>query len=382
MPAIVDYRFLLHQKTYVVWLAGINRYIQMQEPAFAVFQLWAQGNDKETIAKACTQKYGLPPGEAFRFTEEITGPIEALYGPLHTETRLPPPAITFPLLSDYHSVRAYHIGMRDYIFCYCSRYIEELFHPMIRHHETGEALPGQADRFEIVHDGDNFAFRVNAAETFYYSEDEKGHFMGAVCVELLNKIHGKHVSDWVGILHASAVTDGTGALIFSASSGQGKSTLATLMMANGFTFLSDDFVPVAFSTPEIYPFPLGISVKKGAIPILSEYFPALALPGTGNQDQNENSEKYLPAAGETELPANVAAAAIVLVQYDPATEYDFRRVSNLKVMNEIIRDSWIANNPEAAVRFMEWYFTLPVYSLRYSDNKKAVSRLKKLFGNG
>jgi hypothetical protein len=49
-------------------------------------------------------------------------------------------------------------------------------------------------------------------------------------------------------------------------------------------------------------------------------------------------------------------------------------------MNQLITQSWIAGTPEAAEVFLKWYFNLPVYSLRYSNNTKAVEGLRGLFG--
>ena len=55
------------------------------------------------------------------------------------------------------------------------------------------------------------------------------------------------------------------------------------------------------------------------------------------------------------------------------------RESNLEVMNQLIKQSWIAGTPEAAECFLDWYFELPVYTLRYSNNRKAIEGIRELF---
>ena len=81
----------------------------------------------------------------------------------------------------------------------------------------------------------------------------------------------------------------------------------------------------------------------------------------------------------SEIHASVPACAIVFVKYDTEVTYSLKRESNLVMMNDLIRQSWIAGTPEAAERFLQWYFNLPVYSLRYSDNALAVDGISKLF---
>jgi hypothetical protein len=246
-----------------------------------------------------------------------------------------------------------------------------LFHPLLLHHET-EPGTGYSTCLELYTSGEQDAFRVSDSPARLYKPEEIDAFQGAVFMEILNAIHGKQMSDWMGVLHASAVTDGNKAVLFTAPSGSGKSTIAMLMMAQGYASLSDDFVPVAIQEPEVYHFPTGISVKPGAAALLKEQLPQLqraAIPG---------EEMYVAPAGSNIHPS-VPACAIVFVKYDPEVPFDLKREPNLGMMNDLIRQSWIAGTPEAAERFLDWYFNLPVYSLRYSDNKSAVEGLSKLF---
>jgi hypothetical protein len=198
-------------------------------------------------------------------------------------------------------------------------------------------------------------------------------------MEILNVIHGKYMHDWLGVLHASAVTDGQRAVIFAAPSGSGKSSIALLMMAEGYKLLSDDFVPVCLEEPEVYHFPSGISVKPGiSVSILQKI---TGSTGPIHSPGDNEEEIYLPPKGESGLLASVRASAIVFVQYDPTVVYELKRESNLSVMNQLISQSWIAGTAEAAERFMAWYFNLPVYTLRYSDNRKAVEGVGEIFEN-
>lgn len=72
----------------------------------------------------------------------------------------------------------------------------------------------------------------------------------------------KEEDKWLGVFHASAVSNGEKAVLFLGDSGNGKSTSLALLQANGFTCLADDFVPVDAEKRAVYSFPAAISIKR------------------------------------------------------------------------------------------------------------------------
>ena len=371
---MIDFRFRIEEETYVIWLAGINRYLQLKEPAFRVFEQWAGEVDKNDIANTCSSEYILPYDESIRFVEEITGQIQSLFDAGRQKSGIQSAGTEPYQNTEYFSEHTYQIGNHFFRFIYRNRYLQNLFHPLFCHQET-DIYPPVHTIIELFSKDDRDAYRVNDSEVCYFPLGEIDNFQGAVYMEILNIIHSMHLSDWMGVIHASAVTNGEGAVIFAAPSGSGKSSIALLMMANGFKILSDDFVPIALHKPWIYHFPAGISVKKSGILFLKDFIPQI-IPKSPDNTENEI---YLPPPGENGLLANVPAKAIVFVDYNQEVEYDLKRESNLEVMNQLIKQSWIAGTPEAAERFLDWYFSLTIYTLRYSNNKKAVEGISGLF---
>jgi len=63
------------------------------------------------------------------------------------------------------------------------------------------------------------------------------------------------------VLHASAVETDGGALAFAGLSGQGKTTLATLLCAEGFPLVSDDLLPVVADGDVVWCVPSGIELR-------------------------------------------------------------------------------------------------------------------------
>ncbi len=67
------------------------------------------------------------------------------------------------------------------------------------------------------------------------------------------------------LLHASAVERDGRALLMTGESGAGKSTLATLLAANGWRFMGDEFALLDPATGHVHAFPRLISLKNAAI---------------------------------------------------------------------------------------------------------------------
>ena len=67
----IEYRHTLVENSYVVWLKTLNRYLQLEEPAFWIFKQIAEGHSSPDIVSACRNKYQLDKPEAARFVSEI-----------------------------------------------------------------------------------------------------------------------------------------------------------------------------------------------------------------------------------------------------------------------------------------------------------------------
>ena len=57
----IEYRYKRKGKLNIVWLQKSNKYINLKNPAFDIFQLLAKNTDKELIYRFLTNKYGFSP---------------------------------------------------------------------------------------------------------------------------------------------------------------------------------------------------------------------------------------------------------------------------------------------------------------------------------
>lgn len=75
------------------------------------------------------------------------------------------------------------------------------------------------------------------------------------------------------LLHAASVEKDGQALILTGESGSGKSTLSAMLGANGWRFMSDEFVLIEPETGRMHPFPRPVSLKNASIAALEAVLP-------------------------------------------------------------------------------------------------------------
>jgi hypothetical protein len=84
------------------------------------------------------------------------------------------------------------------------------------------------------------------------------------------------------VLHASCVEVGSGALAFLGQSGQGKTTMATLLCADGHPFVADDLLPIDPAGEEVMCVPVGteLRVREKVEKLLERFGPGTAIRHT------------------------------------------------------------------------------------------------------
>lgn len=71
-------------------------------------------------------------------------------------------------------------------------------------------------------------------------------------------------------IHAGVVADEQGAIVMSAASGGGKSTLTAALMQQDYRLFSDEFALIGLDNAEVHAYPRPISLKQETIPIVRE----------------------------------------------------------------------------------------------------------------
>ena len=169
-------------------------------------------------------------------------------------------------------------------------------------------------------------------------------------------------------IHAGAVEAGGKALLFAGPSGNGKSTMVTLLSERGWKFLSDDIAPIRMDANEVLPFP---QTPRRRI------HPRRELPpeAIGILDR----EAVLIDPERIQRRA-VAIGAIVFPVYRGGVSAELERVAAGEAALKLIRDCTnFADHKAAAVgRAVEMARTIPIYGLNFSNGPSAASLLDSL----
>jgi len=372
----MSYTYKLIEGTYVVWFAPANRFMQLQEPAFRLLQDWTNKLPESQIIKKCADEYKLQLSEARRFLMEVTVQLQSL-----TKSYIQNKIVSHcyeskPLEIEWFTTKIYCINGINFLFRFGDPDLEALINPGFGYLEKKLIESKVNHRFDLYYCGGLAILQIDRQTTWKCPYSSLEYFVGLVYMQMINRIHHLTDANWMGAVHASAVSSGKGAVLFAAPSGCGKSTFTALLMNHGYRVLSDDFSPISLIDAKVYSFPKGISVKNGSLKVLQSNL--LSLNKKENALPHHTREIFIPII-TGEMLAPVPVNAIVFLQYNPSVEVELKRISNLNSLSRFLQQLWLLPTRKAASGFMEWYFTLPCYTLRYSNSGKAIGCISGLF---
>jgi hypothetical protein len=188
--------------------------------------------------------------------------------------------------------------------------------------------------------------------------------VGAFYKVILERMHP--AAQWRAMMHAGAVAKNGVAAIVPAPSGSGKSTLTAYLVARGYDYLSDDLVPLLAQDDAVAPFPLPISVKPGAAPVLAPFYPALDGDARGGTQFLVQDTSFLAPARP--------AKALVFPRYVRGAPTRFQSLSVQEALARLLSDRVYLGYPieDAALRgFIGWLRRVGRYELIYCDLEEA-----------
>ncbi len=378
----MDNIIYIHKKlnnSYLVWLKASNRYINLKKPAFDAFQLLAGNTEKRIIAEMLKENYGFDISLSQKLIENIDSLISEN---ISTEENSPEIKKVDNFESSVFipcSTRQYQFNDKIFSVSFGSKNIEDWFHPIFSHHEL---LKTEAVHyhFELFSYNSRIVFRFWKTGECRNSGDLPIFEIRGIFSKLANLIYNKAENDWLMTVHASAVTNKKKTVLITASSGSGKTTLAALLLKRNLHLVSDDFVSVDKQL-NAYNFPSAMSVKRGALNSLLDFYPELKDKKEFHFS-DEKKVRYLTTASHTnENPGFYPVKEVVFVQYDPKTEFKLTRLKRFNGIKRFLENAYIPPDEECAGIFLDWALKTSFYSLTYSDKEKATAAMIKIFEN-
>ncbi len=351
----------------------------MEEPAWYVLKKIVNRNKSETIAKDFSNRYGLDYEDGLKFTTEIRQKVKELNQSRNHEKNF------YKSLQEINnhnfkldSSHCYKMQNKTIMFSFETSWLKSWIHPMIKHLESTEKCNNQS-HFELFTFENRVIFKVDNIIKGSWTKDESGYVKGKVFVELLNILHDKKDEDWLMTVHASAISNGKKTLVFSAAAGNGKTTFAALLQAQGYHIISDDFVPIERSTFKAYPLPIAMSVKEGAVDLLISHYPELEHNSVV-QINAKKKVKYLPVDSQIMdmiFPVN----EFIFIKYDKSVDILLEKIETVEALKKLFDEAWIPPNAENVEVFLDKILNVSFYNLTYSNNQKAFDAINQIFEN-
>jgi len=366
----------------IAWFAFSNQWVYLEEPAWYVFSLMKKSLPAGTIADKCSTRYKLPLKESLRFVKDVSSAIQKLEKPLEIQSdkTIPPEKINdlhfIPYSTRYYKIKTNYISIS-----FSSRTAEYYIHPPFAQLEiAGSEITNPDAEFDILEQEGIPMIRRKNFQCLSSSAEDFIKLKKKLFIELVNFMYNKNAGHWMSFIHASGVSNGKESILLSSASGSGKSTMAALLQANGYSLVSDDFIPVDAATKRAWPFPAAISVKQGAFPVLTPYYGNLADKNYNLYPFTHSSVRYLltPAATPQQL-IPLPVKAIIFIRYNPRMSCSLTPLSVPDALKLFHEQAWVSHNPQHARAFINWFVKLKCWMMEYSDNDKGIKAITERF---
>lgn len=365
----------IEDKRYL-WLEGTNQYVVLEHEAFTIVEQLIEGLLPNTIAKHLETALSVPFEAALKFVKELEDKVLKAPSSVHDKCIHNLLKVTIP--SDFEVIKTYKAHNTFIKVSYKSDLEASYIHPKFAHLET-ETSNKESD-FKVFIANDKIYLAINSNVSYGWSKEEIHYFQGKFSMEFVQAMYDKEESEWMGVFHASAVSNQQKAVLFLGDSGNGKSTSLALLQKYGFQCMADDFVPVAAANKEVYYFPAAISVKKSSLQTLAPLYPILNNTKEHHLKRLNKRVRYLPP-NYTDTQTHLSCKDLVFIKYQKDVELSFSKISKQKAFEQLVPDSWLSPKKENVTTFLEWFSTVNCYQITYSQTNEMVASVSKIFND-
>jgi len=336
-------------------------------------RLLIENKPTNKIINFLVQEKKTPKKEVKRFIEDV----KTLLGSVIKKEE--PKSKVLLLPNFFHSKKYYKINDSIFFVEFKSEYEEFLIHPKFAHLEINYSDSFNY-HYQVFANENSISFFINQKEIGTWSLKELHFFQGKFSMQIAQHIHQKEEKEWLGVFHASAISNGKKSILFLGDSGNGKSTSLAILQANGYVCLADDFVPIDVKKQEVYSFPSAISIKPNSLETLLPMYPELKTLAEYHFKQLNKIAQYLPP-NNLDYTRHLPCKALVFIKYQKNSNLSIQKIDNLNAFEQLVPDSWLSpifNNVEI---FLDWFAQITCYQLTYSNHKKMIETVHKIFND-
>jgi hypothetical protein len=179
------------------------------------------------------------------------------------------------------------------------------------------------------------------------------------------------------VLHAGAVVDRGRAVLLPGGSNHGKSTLTTALVADGFSYLTDEAAAIAEGL-RVRAYPKSIVLDPGSFPLFPELAPADDLEGLARAVAGREWHVDPGRVGSVSGPSPVAV--VICPQWRAGAATRVSTMQPVEALHLLLGDAFdfsLGGQPVFA-RLVELVESVPVVKLSYGDVAAAVSAVREI----
>lgn len=184
-------------------------------------------------------------------------------------------------------------------------------------------------------------------------------------------------------IHAGVVEKGGSAIIMSAASGGGKSTLSAALHGQGYNLFSDEFALMDLETAEVRSYPRPISLKQNSIPIVRELLgPDRISEVISDTPKGDIAYARVSNASLTSTQSSAPVKLILFPNFQVGAQAVARRLNPAEaVMRLVAASTNYSLLGEPAYRTMVSLVKgAQTYEITYGTTEESVRLVGELFG--
>jgi hypothetical protein len=360
----------------ITWSIDTNEYLVLENITADILKNLNKGISVNEIAKTLAKKLLVPLEETIDF---ILGLEKKIYtSKTNLETQKWSNDIDIKKPKEFKFIKFYKINSIVFKVNFSNELELSDVHPKFSHLEI-EATSFEHEFIVFTKNNDTFLY-VDDVFIGAWDQKEIHYFQGKFSMQLIQKIHQKEENEWMGVFHASAVSNEEKSILFLGDSGNGKSTSLAILQANGFTCLADDFVPMDVEKKEVYSFPASISIKKNSLNTLLPLYPELETSAEYYFKSLNKIVRYLEP-NNSNFFAHLPCNDLIFIKYEKDSKLICNKISKIDAFQQLVPDSWLSPIKENAQIFLDWFASLNCYQLTYSNNNEMIKAVSKVFNN-
>lgn len=358
----------------VLWSLKDNQYLVVESATALLVSKLSKGDSLDDISSELSEELSLPIKESTDFVLDLKKRFIDTTPPSKPNATDSFKDVVVP--NNFSVEKFYKINELIIKACFESEEVCFLIHPKFEHLEVASQKHDFC--FKTFTQDARIFLAVDHKLISSWPFDEIHYFQGKFSMQLIQKMHNMQEDKWLGVFHASAVSNKKNAMLFLGDSGNGKSTSLALLQAHGFDCIADDFVPVAAHNQDIYSFPAAISVKKTSLDTLLPFYPELSDSKEYDFKVLQKIVRYLKP-NNSDFSSHLPCKGLVFIKYIKDAPLSCEKITKVAAFQKLVPDSWLSPIQENAAIFLDWFDSLDCFKLTYSNNNEMVAQVSKLF---